>query len=105
MNSEKVVIVFGTRLNLGFDDELAAVGAQMYELASGMPGFLSYKDFAAEDGEYASIIEFASMAELAAWRNHPEHLAAQKAGREKYFCTFQIQVCTIEREYSGGTQS
>ena len=62
----------------------------MYELASGRPGFLSDKDFAAEDGEFVSIIEFASMAELAAWRAHPEHVEAQKLGNEKFFSHYHI---------------
>jgi hypothetical protein len=50
----------------------------MDELASGRLGFLSDKDFAAEDGALVSIIEFASVEELAAWRAHPEELEAQK---------------------------
>jgi heme-degrading monooxygenase HmoA len=65
----------------------------MFELASGMPGFISYKDFAAADGETVSIVEFSSHETLAAWRNHPEHLEAQRLGREQLFSEFRIQVC------------
>lgn len=47
-----VVIVFRTRLREGINEqELATIGARMYEIASAMPGFISYKDFTAEDGE------------------------------------------------------
>ena len=74
----------------------------MYALASEMPGFISYKDFAAEDGEFVTVVEFDTAARLAAWRNHPEHVAAQQAGRERYFSWYQIQVCRVEREYHGG---
>ena len=67
----------------------------MYELASGRPGFLSDKEFAAEDGELVSIIEFASVEDLAAWRAHPEDLEAQKLGKEKFFSHYHIQVFCI----------
>jgi len=30
---------------------------------------------------------------------HPEHVAAQKLGREKYFSWYKIQVCQLLREY------
>jgi hypothetical protein len=54
-----VIVVFRSRLRP--DADLAAlevVGARMYELGSAMPGFVSYKDFAAEDGETLTLVEF-----------------------------------------------
>jgi heme-degrading monooxygenase HmoA len=98
--SDKIVITFRTRLNPGYDTELAALGEKMYGLATTMPGFISYKDFAAADGEYISIVEFDSVENLASWRNHPEHLAAQELGKRFYFSWYQIQVCQVIREYS-----
>jgi heme-degrading monooxygenase HmoA len=100
MDSNKVIIVFRTRLRPGVEDEVMALGERMYALASAMPGFLSYKDFASADGESVTVVEFASAEELAAWRNQPEHREAQKAGRERFFLGYHIQVCRIEREYS-----
>lgn len=97
---QKIVITFRTRLNPGFDAELADLGSRMYALAVSMPGFLSYKDYASQDGEYLTLVEFDTQEHLAAWRNHPEHIAAQRAGREKYFSWYQIQVCQLLREYS-----
>jgi len=96
-----VVIVFRSRLRPGVDPSpLEPVGARMYELATQMPGFISYKDFASADGEGVSIVEFESLETLAAWRNHPEHLEAQRLGREQFFAEYRIQVCTIARAYS-----
>ncbi len=74
----------------------------MYELASSMRGYVSYKDFAAEDGESAAIVEFESLETLAAWREHPEHKAAQQRGREEFFAEYHIQVCTPVRDYRFG---
>lgn len=95
-----VVIVFRARLKPNVDHAaLAQLGAHMYELAAAMPGYISYKDFAAEDGENVSIIEFASLEALAAWREHPEHKVAQQRGREEFFAEYHIQVCTPTRDY------
>lgn len=96
-----IVIVFRGRLREGVDmQELSRVGQRMYELASSMQGFISYKDFTAEDGENVSIIEFESPETLAAWREHPEHRAVQKRGRDEFFAQYHIQVCTPLRDYA-----
>lgn len=95
-----VVIVFRTRIKDGTDEQaLTALGERMYEIASAMPGFISYKDFAAADGENVSIVEFDSMESLAAWRDHPDHQAAQEDGRQKFFAAYQVQICTPVRSY------
>jgi len=94
-----VVIVFRSRIRPGTESELMAIGARMYELASSMPGFVSYKDFAAEDGENVTIVEFDTLDHLAAWRDHPEHKQVQQRGREHFFSEYHIQVCTPVRDY------
>ena len=95
-----VIVVFRSRLRDDADlDALASAGERMYELASKMPGFLSYKDFSAEDGELSSIIEFSDMDSVLAWRNHPEHLAMQQRGREVFFAAYEIHVCQPLRSY------
>jgi heme-degrading monooxygenase HmoA len=100
VTSDKIVITFRTRLNPGHDQELTELGEKMYGLAASMPGFISYKDFGAADGEFVSIVEFDNADNLARWRNHPDHLAAQELGKRVYFSWYQIQVCQVIREYS-----
>lgn len=96
-----IVIAFRSRLRDDVDPaELARLGGRMYELATAMPGFVSYKDFTAEDGENVSIVEFESLETLAAWRNHPEHRQAQQRGRDALFSEYHIQVCETVRDYA-----
>jgi heme-degrading monooxygenase HmoA len=98
-----VVIVFRARLKPDVDHgALAEVGQRMYELASSMPGYISYKDFVAEDGENVSVIEFESLETLAAWREHPEHKVVQQRGRDEFFAEYRIQVCAPVRDYRFG---
>jgi len=94
-----VVIVFRARLREGVDIAgLEALGKRMFELASAMPGFISYKDFSASDGEGCSIVEFEDEAAVKAWYEHPEHRAAQQKGRAEIFSEYRVQVCTPYRE-------
>jgi len=99
-----VVVVFRSRMRQDIPEEklgeLGAMAQRMYELASGMPGFISYKDFVAEDGENVSVVEFESPETLAAWRDHPEHKLVQARGRTDYFAEYHIQVCSPVRDYS-----
>jgi heme-degrading monooxygenase HmoA len=96
-----VVIVFRSRMKPGFDEaEIGALGARMYGLATAMPGFISYQDYAGSDGSNVTIVEFESHETLKAWRDQPEHQAAQKAGRERFFSEYRITVCDAVRDYS-----
>ena len=95
-----VIVVFRLRVRDGVEEgELLRLGQRMYELGSSMPGFLSYKESLAEDGEYIYIVEFESEEALAAWRDHPEHRAAQQRGREELFSEYRVQICQPIREY------
>jgi len=68
---------------------------------------LAAKDFVADDGERVAIIEFDSADHLRAWREHPDHLAAQREGRERWYASYQIQICPLERMsvYDAATKS
>jgi heme-degrading monooxygenase HmoA len=96
-----IVIVFRARLRADADvAAITAMGDRMHALATAMPGFVSYKDFAAADGEAVTVVEFASEPELLAWRNHPEHVQAQERGRRDFFSEYRIQICSVERGYT-----
>jgi heme-degrading monooxygenase HmoA len=96
-----VIVVFRSRLREGVDEsELTAIGIRMYELASSMPGFISYNEYVAGSGENVSIVEFASHETLLAWRNQPEHVEVQRLGRERFFAEYRISVCDVVRDYA-----
>jgi heme-degrading monooxygenase HmoA len=94
-----VVTIFRSRLNSEHAPAYNEVAARMKALAEGMPGFVSFKTFWADDQERVSIVEFESEEALHAWRNHPDHRKAQQLGRERFYSEFQIQVCSILRQY------
>jgi heme-degrading monooxygenase HmoA len=94
-----VITIFRSRLRLESVHEYQPLAARMLELAQSMPGFHSFKTFTADDGERVSIIEFDSLPQLDAWRDHREHKKAQELGRTKFYAEYKIHVCTTIRNY------
>ena len=92
-----VVTVFRSRLRPDAGPEYAAWAARMLEIARGMPGFVDFKTFQAEDGERVSVIAFDSLEAQRAWGEHPEHRAAQRLGRERFYDSYDIQVAEVVR--------
>jgi len=45
-----------------------------------------------------TIVEFEHEEGLRAWRLNPEHVAAQKLARKKYYTEYHVQVCALDRE-------
>jgi heme-degrading monooxygenase HmoA len=95
-----VVVVFRSRLKPGIEKEIEGTDARMAELATTMPGFVSYRQYASADGEGVAVVEFESHETVAAWRAHPEHREAQRLGRERWFAQYRITVCEAVRDYS-----
>jgi heme-degrading monooxygenase HmoA len=93
-----LITVFRSRLKPGLRDEYAAAVDRMSELAQTMPGYISHKTFHAEDDERCTIVEFEHEEGLRTWRTNPEHIAAQKMARQKYYTEYSVQVCTLDRE-------
>ncbi|MFY9693260.1 MAG: antibiotic biosynthesis monooxygenase [Xanthobacteraceae bacterium] len=93
-----LITVFRSRLRPGVRDEYIALVDQMEKIARTMPGYISHKGFFADDGERVTIVEFEHEAGLQTWRTNPEHIAAQKLARQKYYTEYHVQVCTLERE-------
>jgi heme-degrading monooxygenase HmoA len=93
-----LITVFRSRLKPGLRDEYVALVERMNELAKTMPGYISHKGYFADDGERVTIVEFEHEEGLRAWRTNPEHIAAQKLARQKYYTEYHVQVCTLDRE-------
>ena len=76
-----IVTVFRSRLNSGAQGEYGPMARQMSELARTIPGYISHKGFAAEDGERVTIVEFAVLRSLSALGR-----AALKITRRSVLC-------------------
>ena len=90
-----IVTVFRSRIMPGLQDEYVALVERMRDIAVKMPGYISHKGFWAEDGERVTIVEFESEEAQRAWRMHPEHIEAQRQGRQRFYAEYDIKVCTV----------
>jgi heme-degrading monooxygenase HmoA len=93
-----IVTVFRSRLRPGVREEYVALVEKMAAIARTMPGYISHKGFFADDGERVTIVEFEHEEGLRAWRTNPDHIAAQKLARTKYYTEYNVQICRLERE-------
>ncbi len=97
---KEVFVIFKLQLREDVDEAAyAATSRRMHELVDGWPGFISLKEYRSEDGEVLEIARFADEASLEAWRKEPEHLVAQRRGREEFYDRYRIQVLKLLREY------
>lgn len=96
-----IIVLFGTELREDADlEDYRMTAKRMHELVRQVPGFISAKRFVAEDGEPVVIVRFESEEALQAWRNHPEHMEAQKKGRKSFYNCGWVQVCKTIRNYT-----
>lgn len=93
-----IVTVFRSRLAAEFQSDYQQMAPRMSALVRAVPGYISHKGFTAEDGERLTLVEFESEESLRAWAVHPEHVLAKKAGRDRLFSEYRVQVCRVLRD-------
>ena len=94
-----VLCVFGITWKEGADMEReAALARRMAETVSRRPGFISYKSYAAADGDRIGIIRFESREALKAWRDDPAHRGAWKEA-PSFYHEFWVQNCEVFDDY------
>lgn len=83
-----------------FDAEYESTARRMRELAQekyGCTGFVS----CSEGGTEMAVSYWPSEELIRAWKNDPEHRAAQETGRAKWYEHYRVDVVRIERSYGG----
>lgn len=88
--------VIFTSVRTDGDHGYAETAGRMLDLARTMPGFLGADSAREEVGVTVSYWE--SVEAIRAWRDLPEHAAARRMGREKWYASFTSRICRVERE-------
>ncbi|HND51818.1 MAG TPA: antibiotic biosynthesis monooxygenase [Pirellulaceae bacterium] len=87
------------------DDGYATAAARMLELAATMPGYLGVESARGADGFGITVSYWRDEESIRQWQRHAEHLAAQEAGRKRWYQSYTLRVCRVERERSWSAQS
>lgn len=89
--------VIFTNLRTDKDPDYDATALQMEELAKTQPGYIGFESARGELG--ISISYWESLEDIAAWKSHSEHLAAQQRGITDWYKWYKVRICKVEREY------
>jgi len=88
--------VIFTSVRTATNDDYAETAAHMLELAAKIDGFLGVDSAREEVG--ITVSYWRDMDAIKAWREHPEHMEAQRRGREEWYESFTTRVCAVEKE-------
>lgn len=89
--------VIFTSLRTGVEDGYDQTAGRMMELAAQQPGFLGVESV--RDGLGITVSYWNDLDSIRRWKANAEHLAAQKAGREKWYSSFKTRIAKVERDY------
>ncbi len=97
-----IVVVFRSRLRPENVAEYKATQGEIAALARQQPGIIAFKTFTADDGERVTVVEATSEEAVTAWREQARHKEAQRAGRDRFYSEYRLQVCEVLRDYGFG---
>ena len=92
-------VIFNSVLN-DKADGYEQTAQRMVELAQQQPGFLGYESVRENIGITISYWE--ELQSIKNWKKNGEHMLAQKKGREKWYKSYALRICKIERQYYFG---
>ena len=82
-----------------FDDEYTAMAERLRTRALQDFGCLEFISCTEGDQEIA-ISYWPSEAHMAAWKQDAEHLRAQRAGKNRWYDSYSVDVVEVQRSYS-----
>jgi heme-degrading monooxygenase HmoA len=95
-------VIFTTIRTEG-DNGYAEMASRMEELAAQQPGYLGIESARNENTrEGITVSYWKDTDSIRAWKTNVEHQLAQKIGKEKWYATYKLRVCKVEREYDFG---
>lgn len=94
------VVIFRAQAK-ALDAEYSAMAAQMRDLALTQFGCLDFT--AATEGDQEIAVSYwPDEASIRAWKQHTDHLLAQRLGRELWYARYSVEVAEVKRHYRHG---
>jgi|688.fasta_scaffold01479_15 heme-degrading monooxygenase HmoA len=73
---------------------------RMEELAKQQDGYLGFESARSNLG--LSVSYWKTLKDIQRWKHQSEHLLAQQKGKQKWYKTYSVRICKVEREYHFG---
>lgn len=90
-------VIFSS-IRTAVDDGYETMADRMIELAAQQPGFLGVES--ARQAVGITVSYWTSLEAIRNWRLNAEHTLAQAFGREKWYASFTVRICLVERAYA-----
>ncbi len=89
------VIFTSKRTNI--DDDYSEVANRMVALANKQHGFLGYESAREEIG--ITISYWGNLESIKNWKKNVDHISAQRNGKAKWYKSYKVRICKVEKEY------
>lgn len=75
---------------------------ELHALVKENEGFIEIVSVGNTAGEGISISYWKSLEHIKIWKQQALHLEAQRLGSSKFYNYYQVEICEVMHEYSGG---
>ena len=99
MERARYSVIFISKLS-GESEGYSEMAEQMVSLVAEQPGFVGVDSVRGEYGDGITVSYWESLEAIEAWRQQPQHLQAQRLGREQWYESFSVHVARLERSHS-----
>lgn len=93
-------VIITTRLTGEDQAGYAEMNQRMAELGRSRPGYLGRESMVDADGRDLTVLYYSDAESIAGWKQDPEHLEAQRLGKERWYECYTIEVARVERSYA-----
>ena len=101
MNKSYYAVIFTNRQTDTIEGYSEMADA-MEKLAEKQAGYLGFESARNEIGIAISYWE--TLEAIKNWKDHIDHQVAQKLGKEKWYKSYKVRICKVEREYEFNTE-
>ena len=99
MDEAQYAVIFTSQRSAEDDSGYAQMAGRMEELSAQQPGFVRIESVRDAEGRGITVSYWRDLESIGMWRDVAEHRMAQQLGREKWYESYRLTVCRIERAY------
>lgn len=86
-----------TTIRTANDEGYDQMGETMETLVMQQPGYLGHEF--ARDGIGINVSYWQTLDDIKKWKHLEQHLVAQKLGKEKWYQSYKVRICKVEKDY------
>jgi len=97
--SHYYAVIFSTVREIEKQEGYQEMSEKMLRLAQAQPGFIEIESVRGPDGRGMSVSYWRTLEDIRSWKQQNEHLMAQQMGKSRWYRSYKVRICKVEREY------